>query len=76
MFKSMRRIYINGESVKDVHVILNENGIYNVSIGNCGWKKAKYCWFVYFRSNAWTFAKIMTAINKQGIKTYPNTIGY
>lgn len=47
-------IFMNEEDVMDALKTLNYNGIYDVDVGNCGWKDERK-WFIYFTANdlAW-----------------------
>lgn len=59
--------------------ILNEFDITwkeRITFGNCGWRKAPTCWFVFMTISDHKWYNVLKRFKEEGIDLLPPTIGY
>ena len=80
-FINRHRILIDYKDLSEVLAILAKYEITwqplcQISLGNCGWKLAPYCWFITWNSTDHKYYKILKDIKKNGIDILSDTVGY
>lgn len=79
--RERRKILVHKKHIGDIVEIiykmgLQQEGLINFTIGNCGWAKAPDCYYIYITLNDRYYFKFLKMVKDYGINLLPETIGY
>lgn len=79
--RERRRILVDKSNVGDILEIiyklgLQNDGLINLAIGNCGWAKAPDCYYIYVTLNDRYYYKFMRYVKDNDIELLPETTGF
>ena len=75
MFKKFREFLVDKKDVAKMVLIMSRHG-YKAKYGNCGWKYAPDCYYIFVWLNNKDYITVLQEIAETDIELLPPTTGY